>query len=127
MTWTYEIITGRIYSDSGSLVGVGYSGAPGFKNNPADVMLKNEGPIPPGTYTIGAPQDTVDHGPYAMALTPDPANVMYGRDEFLMHGDNVHQPGTASEGCIIQARDVREDVWNSMDHVLNVVTQLEEI
>lgn len=126
MTWTYEIVSGRLYSDAGELVGVGYSGAPGHKNDPTAVMLKDEGPIPPGMYTINAPIDTADHGPYVMALTPDAANAMYGRDGFLLHGDNVHQPGTASEGCVIMARSVREDVWASMDHNLNVVTQLEE-
>ena len=126
MSWTYEIVSGRLYRDSGELVGVGYSGKDPHKNDPSAQSLKNEGPIPAGAYTIMPPQNTAAHGPYAMALEPDPANLMWGRDGFLMHGDSIVAPGTASEGCIIMARDVREDVWESMDHNLDVVTQLEE-
>jgi hypothetical protein len=126
MSWTYEIASGRLYSDSGELIGVGYSGAPSHKNDVTAQSLPDLGPIPEGWYTIGSPVDTVTHGPYVLPLTPDPSNQMYGRSGFLMHGDSVVAPGTASEGCLIQARDVREQVGTSTDHRLQVVAQLEE-
>lgn len=102
------------------LVATGYSGAPGFKNNPAEVARVGQGPIPPGLYTIGAPHDTDTHGPYVLSLTPDADNKMYGRSGFLLHGDSVHAPGTASKGCICIPRSAREVVWNSGEHRLQV-------
>src|ERR1035437_2005502 len=107
MTWTYEQATGKLLHD-GDLVATGYSGAGGGKNNPTTQDVHNVGPIPIGHYTIEAPVDTVTHGPYVLRLEPDLANEMFGRAGFLIHGDSVVHPGTASEGCIIQARTVRE-------------------
>lgn len=122
---SYEIITGRVYSDSGELWGVGYSGFGPYKNIATAQSLRDEGPIPEGIYTIGAPEDTVTHGPYVLPLTPDPNNLMWGRAGFLIHGDSVISPGTASRGCIILARDVREQIWASGDHSLQVLAQLD--
>ena len=119
--WTYLQISGRLYHEE-ELIGVGYSGGGEGKNNPDFQNVKDVGPIPQGKYSIGTPVDTVMHGPYAMALTPDPANDMFGREGFLMHGDSVSAPGTASEGCVIMSRDVREEVWTSMDHDLTVLS-----
>jgi hypothetical protein len=51
---------------------------------------------------------------------------MFGRTGFLIHGDAVHAPGTASEGCVILSRTTREQIWESHDHVLQVVDQIEE-
>lgn len=124
MTWTYELISGRLYSDSGELVGKGYSGDPEHTNNPNATSLKDQGPIPMGTYRIGPPQDTVTHGPFVLPLEPDPSNLMWGRSGFLIHGDSVAKPGTASQGCIIMARGVREEVWSSGDRTLDVVAQI---
>lgn len=124
MSWTYEILTGRMYSDNGDLVGVGYSGAPSAKNDLTQVSVRDVGPIPPGGYSIAAPVDTQTHGPYVMWLTPDPTNLMFGRSAFGIHGDSVVSPGTASEGCIIMSRDVRTRIWNSGDHELRVVDKI---
>ena len=120
MTWNYYQATGKLAHD-GADVALGYSGAGEGKNNPDDQTIHNVGPIPRGGYTINAPQDTVTHGPYVLPLTPDPANEMFGRAGFLMHGDSVVHPGTASEGCIIMPRAVREQVWASGDPALSVV------
>ena len=120
--WTYKQSTGELFtSGDGSVVGVGYSGAPGFKNDPSDESLKMKGPIPEGFYTIEEPRDTQSHGPFAMPLTPDPENEMFGRSSFLMHGDSIEHPGAASEGCIIMARAIRQQVWDSGDHRLQVI------
>jgi len=47
---------------------------------------------------------------------------MFGRSNFLIHGDSVVHPGTASEGCIIAARYIREDIAKSPVKVLAVVS-----
>lgn len=120
MTWIYEQATGRLLHD-GERVAIGYSGAGDCKNDPSAQDVHNAGPIPRGTYTINAPVDTVTHGPYVLRLDPDPANDMCGRAGFLIHGDSVVHPGTASQGCIIMPKMVRQNVWDSGDHNLEVV------
>jgi hypothetical protein len=120
--WTYDQASGELTHDDAAVpVGTGYSGAGDCKNDPSQQCVPNEGPIPRGKYTICPPRDTTTHGPYVLALTPDPDNDMCGRAGFLMHGDKVGAPGTASQGCIIMPRPVRELVWASGDTTLTVV------
>lgn len=123
MSWTFEQISGRMYAPDGSLVGVGYSGAGDCKNHPDTQPIHNLGPIPRGVYHIGRAINTVTHGPFVLPLTPDPSNEMFGRFGFLIHGDSVVNPGTASQGCIILSRDVREAIAISGDTDLQVVAQ----
>ena len=118
--WIYEQRTGRIFKDD-QLVGVGYAGSPTGKNNPDMQEVAQTGPLPTGAYSIEAPQNSPHTGPYTLDLTPDPENRMFGRSEFRIHGDSVEHPGTASEGCIIMPRAIREQIWNSGDHQLEVV------
>lgn len=120
--WIYQISSGRMIDPNGLVVGFGYSGKGSNKNNPESQNLTDKGPIPEGYYRIGTPHDTVTHGPFVIPLTPDTQNKMFGRSHFLIHGDSVVNPGTASEGCIIMARSVREDIAKSMDDVLGVVS-----
>ena len=126
MTWRYEQISGRMLNDDGEVVGIGYSGMGNGKNAPEYQNVHNVGPIPVGTYIIGTPHDTQAHGPFAMPLIPDTETELFGRDAFLIHGDSVHAPGTASQGCIIMSRDVRQHIWDSGDHELEVVSELDE-
>jgi hypothetical protein len=119
----YEITSGRWIDPSGALLAIGYSGH-GIGVN--EVELESEpdvGPIPEGLYLIGAPVDTLKHGPYTLPLTPDAANVMYGRSDFAIHGDEIAHPGQhlGSLGCIILGRMNREVIWQSGDRQLNVV------
>ena len=118
--WKYEQASGQLSRDGANIVR-GYSGAGEGKNNPEDQEIHNVGPLPRGSYTITAPHDTVTHGPYVLPLTPDPANEMFGRAGFLIHGDSVVSPGTASEGCLIFPRNIRERIWTSGDTALTVV------
>lgn len=124
MPWTYVQTSGAMIGPAGRLVGVGYSGAGAGKNSPEMESVHNVGPIPCGEYTMGEPVNSHVHGPYAIPLHPDIENEMFGRDAFMCHGDSLVDPGNASEGCIIQAREVRVAMWESSDHRLQVVKEL---
>ena len=102
--------------------GRGYSGAGVFKNNPEAESLKDKGPIPKGEYGIlGPPAQTADHGPYVLHLYAKPGTETYGRSGFLIHGDSVTDPGTASKGCIVLDRRIRQIIWESGDRDLRVI------
>lgn len=118
--WTFDRSKGRIsYTDGQDYTA--YSGFGDGKNNVQMQDVQNVGPIPAGSYTILFPRTTVSHGPYVLPLVPDPANEMFGRSGFLIHGDSIENPGTASHGCVIVARSVREAIWSSNDHRLTVI------
>jgi hypothetical protein len=119
--WTYSQKSGEL-DQNGNRVATGYSGAGTGKNNPEMQHVHNVGPIPQGDWTItGPPVDTKTHGPYVLKLAPTIETETFGRSGFLMHGDSREHPGTASEGCIIVPRAVREEVWKSGDRDLKVV------
>jgi hypothetical protein len=122
--WKFQQCDGKLFNGQGACAGSGYSGAPGYVDNPADEQLKNEGPLPVGIYTITEPYMNPKTGPYTMNLVPDPSNEMFGRGDFRIHGDSIKEPGTASEGCIVLARVLRELIWNSGDHQIQVVSGL---
>jgi hypothetical protein len=117
---SYQVSTGKL-ARNGAPLGSGYSGQPECRNDPNKCDVHNHGPIPPGRYTIGEPVNTETHGPFVLPLTPDESNEMHGRSGFLIHGDSVAHPGTASQGCIILPRAVREAVHASGDRDLEVV------
>ncbi|RSZ61123.1 DUF2778 domain-containing protein [Massilia atriviolacea] len=95
----------------------GYAGTPLYKNNPDADHIRNGGPLPEGRYMIG---DVTNHkGPSSIALRPSAENDMHGRSDFLIHGDNGL--GTASEGCIILPRDMRDGIVNSNVKEIRVV------
>lgn len=126
MSWTYKQSTGELRDSSGKLVATGYAGgncgkAPEGKNNPDMQCVVKTGPLPRGLYTFGAPVMQSHLGPFAIPLKPDQQNEMFGRSAFFMHGDRTSAPGSASEGCIIMPRSVREECWNSKDHTLTVI------
>lgn len=124
MPWVYEQLSGRMLKQGGGLLATGYSGAGNGKNNPTEEHVQNVGPLPEGFYDVQAPFDSPKHGPYALPLYPDAGNAMYGRSEFLIHGDSLERPGNASQGCIIMPRFAREMIWNGGDHRLQVVKQI---
>jgi len=123
----YEQATGRMFMMEGGgrdLVGTGYSGSEtnGGKNNPHAQCEKDIGPIPRGRYVIGTPFN--GPSPFTLRLTPAPENDMCGRDAFLIHGDSIAHPGTASQGCIILKRSEREAINASGIKLLEVVERL---
>jgi hypothetical protein len=140
MSWIYEQLTGNLIDPTGELQGKGYSGQPPHVNDADSQEMANWGPIPEGLWqAVELIPESKTHGPYAIRLEPYPETETFGRSGFLMHGDSVIHPGFASDGCIIQSRDVREmfwngrnwslayeDIhgikqWNSVDHDLQVV------
>ena len=123
MTWTYVQKTGELLHN-GQHVDRGYSGHGDGLDNPEMQNAMGIGPIPCGSYRIGPPHTPVDHiGPIALSLTPDPANEMFGRSAFFIHGDNAKGDHSASNGCIILGRPTREAINNSADKALVVVAQ----
>jgi hypothetical protein len=118
--WTYQQADGKLFRGD-ELVGQGYSGFGEGKNNPALENVADVGPIPRGRYHIGPPEDTAAHGPHVMRLSIEPGTVSFGRDGFLIHGDSCVHPGSASHGCIVVERSVRDLISGSGDSELQVV------
>lgn len=117
--WTYRQVDGAILHD-GEQVGTGYSGydpdpsrrgEPGEgKNNPSKQYEKSVGPLPVGRYRIGKPFSHPTKGPLVMRLAPLAGTDTRGRGNFLIHGDSVRRPGTASLGCIVASRHIRATI-----------------
>jgi RHS repeat-associated protein len=140
LEWVYEQSTGRMWhvNDTTGVIREatppnkpGYSGHGEGVNHPGYEFVKDvpgehsPGPIPRGTYRIERQQNNVTGSgtrlPGSMRLTPDPKNTMYGRDGFLIHGDNPRGNQTASTGCIILPPSIRRVIGNSGDNRLRVV------
>ncbi|KYQ94011.1 hypothetical protein DLAC_04912 [Tieghemostelium lacteum] len=124
MTWTYNQKTGEISGnyEGKSYSGQGYSGHGTHRNKPEDQNIKNEGPIPTGTYSIGK-EHKGKNGPVILDLKPHSSNDMHGRSDFQIHGDSIKNPGTGSRGCIVLPREVRESISKSGDSELKVVNE----
>ena len=130
--WIYEQATGRLNRKTcsdcrgfGCSISQGYSGhGPGL-NNPALQHIRAVGPIPCGTWLIGEPFDSETRGPFVLPLSPGFGTQTFERTGFLIHGDERalpgKPPGQASHGCIVLSRDVRKKIWDSNDHVLEVM------
>lgn len=120
-SWTYEVKTGKLFEPGGEHVATGYSGLGAAKNNPTMEQVEAQGPIPRGAYTIGAPYNSARVGPFALPLEPFPGTRVFGRSAFRIHGDSISHPGSASHGCIIISRAVREQIAHSGVTLLTVI------
>ncbi len=115
MAWVYQQSTGRLTRD-GVLIATGHAGHGEGRNNPSLQHVRDTGPLPQGTWRILPPQDPVRRlGPLAMPLEPITGD-MFGRDDFLIHGDAV-----PSTGCIVLPVDVRRLIAESSDDILHVI------
>jgi hypothetical protein len=123
LDWVYSQSTGQItHVDSNgnsSNVGSGYAGHGDGRNNPAMQDVPNTGPLPQGTYDIGAGHYSSNTGPNTMNLTPQPGTNTFGRDLFRIHGNN--STNDASHGCVVAGPNIRNQINNSSDRVLRVV------
>jgi RHS repeat-associated protein len=90
--------------------GTGYSGNGRGLNNPAEQGTSNVGPIPQGDYLVGAARDSARTGRAVRDLTPAPGTDTRGRGDFQLHGDNDRGDNSASHGCVILPRNVRDAV-----------------
>lgn len=122
--WTFEQLTGKLFNSAGQLVGTGYAGRGAGLNNPAMQQVSVQGPLPEGYYTIGAPYQNPHTGRFTMNLLPDASNQMFGRSLFRIHGDTEPPTNSASDGCIVVNYTIRQQIWNSGDHNLHVVSIL---
>lgn len=120
MTYTWDQSAGTLTRD-GVLISRGYSGRDRGKNNPAMQGAVGVGPIPAGLWKITRRYDSANVGPAALELVPLPGTETFGRSAFRIHGDSIRSPGTASHGCIILPRTVRDAIWASGDRNLVVV------
>lgn len=119
--WQFQSSSGKLTND-GEYITTGYAGHGPGKNNPADQDIQDLGPPPTGIYTI-APARTDPHlGPIAMALIPDPTNIMHGRSAFFIHGDNPAHPAQSSHGCIVLDAQARAQIAASADRDLLVTS-----
>jgi Protein of unknown function (DUF2778) len=124
MTWTWQIQSGTLFDKSTAAAGHGYAGHGDGLNNPAMCNVPDVGPLPQGKYTIGQPISDDNVGVFALPLTPDPSNDMFGRSAFFIHGDNPAMNHTASDGCIVLARPIRQVIADSGDADLIVTSCL---
>lgn len=101
--------------------GVGYSGHPPFVNDTGAEALAARGPIPRGAYRMVGPFDHVRLGPCVFYLDPMKGTDMHGRSGFFIHGDNEYGNRSASHGCIVLARAIREKLQVAKPRKLVVV------
>ena len=120
MSWVWDQSAGELRR-GGELVSRGYAGKGRGKNNPSLQGLRSIGPIPRGSWTMTRVWDSPNTGPFTIVLEPDQGTDTHGRSAFRIHGDSIRAPGTASSGCIILPRAVREAIWRSGDRALEVV------
>lgn len=102
-------------------IGTGYSGRGKGLNNPKLQNKQNVGPIPVGTYNIGAAYTHDTLGPITMNLDPREGTNTFDRDKFRIHGDNSKGNKSASHGCIVLPRKIRQQIANCADNELKVV------
>ena len=121
MSWTYEVSTGKMTTPQGFTLGECYSGNGAGLNNSAMEAVHDVGPIPRGQYQIGDFFEDPQKGPIVAHLTPVPPFDALGRSGFMIHGDNQLLNHSASEGCIVAARFIREQISESEDTILEVV------
>lgn len=118
----YEQKSGKFMLDLGpkaSLLGVGYSGSQAGRNDPSQEHRVGRGPITQGRYLIRE-RGHERFAPPAFILEPSLETAQrlrnYGRGGFWIHGDNA--TGTASTGCIVLARTIRE-VIRGLDRLID--------
>jgi hypothetical protein len=117
--WVWDQSSG-VLCHNGQVTARGYSGANAAKNNPLLQDAKGLGPIPRGVWRLTGIFHSTNTGPFTIGLQPEPGTDTCGRSAFRIHGDSIKHPGSASHGCIILPRAIRQLMWDSNDHILTV-------
>lgn len=126
MTWKWDQSAGELSHD-GNFIAKGYAGRGRGLNNPALQGLRALGPLPRGKWRMVEMRNSPNTGPVTIvlhAIDATPNNDTHdetGRGAFRIHGDNVKGDRSASHGCIILPRWLRERMWASKDHEIEVV------
>lgn len=120
MTWRWDQSSGEMTRD-GSFISKGYAGRGNGKNNPSMQAAVGVGPIPRGLWKMIDMRDSPNTGRMTIVLEPMAGTDTKGRSAFRIHGDSIADPGTASHGCIVLPRPVRQRIWDSGDRMLEVV------
>lgn len=116
---TYDRRSGNIDLRS-TFIGSGYSGHGVGLDNPDKEDMQNIGPIPRGEWHIDRwDEHHGDKGPVVAVLSPV-GHDAHGRSAFLIHGDNSALNHTASHGCIIASRAIRDALRASGETALVV-------
>lgn len=110
--WSYSQSKGELRRD-GDLITIGYSGHGEGLNNPDLEHVRSYGPIPRGLWLIGTPYDSESTGPFTLPLQYVHGPVPHGRSAFRIHGDNRLLDRSASHGCIVVGRGIREMIAKS--------------
>lgn len=123
--WAWDQSAGKLYHN-GKYISSGYSGKGRGKNNPSLQNVAGIGPIPAGLWRIVNVYNSKNVGPFTITLHKidsviDDKDDVTNRGAFRIHGDSIRAPGTASKGCIILPRIVREQIWISGDRQLKVI------
>lgn len=103
--WKFSQTTGLIFCETLEVLTHGYSGSGAGKNNHNMQEVVGVGPIPCGWYTVGGRQETPS--PISYRLIPDAGTKTFNRSGFMVHGDSIAEPGSASHGCIVADRVTR--------------------
>jgi len=127
--WVYSVKPEKFYHAVGGverlLPETPYSGFGEAKNDPSKQQLAGLGPIPQGVYWIGAEREDSDCGPVVLPLTPLRGTETFQRGSFEIHGDSKEHPGSASHGCIILPRKLREQIADGHDKLLVVLAGIQ--
>lgn len=111
MNYGYRQSTGVFFvddpQDGRKTLGIGYSGQGSGYNNPDAEHIVRVGPIPRGVWRVGTAINHPRLGRFAIPLYSE-GRAPHGRGGFYVHGDNRRGNGTASSGCIILSRIIRE-------------------
>lgn len=116
----YQITTGKVWLDN-VLIGKAYSGKKEAIGQTDKENVKGVGPIPEGDWHISNWTSDGHLGPVISRLTPIDVPKLYGRSGFYIHGDNKSVNFSASNGCIIMNRKMREKIRDSKASVIKVI------
>lgn len=120
MPWIYRQASHQLWHDDVLQTTQGYAGKASCKNRPECQSLVNQGPLPRGVYTVLAPRNHAQTGFYSMPLRPAAGNLMFGRGGFMIHGPSHDRPSDSSTGCLVLPLRMRQVIWSSGDHHLEV-------